>query len=1349
MKRNFFCGAAIAAAAAVMTALSAAEPAKLPEIAPVKAWRGETAAQEKIFTPVLGENTIRFGSKTLFLTPEGKINCTTPDHGVLFNSGVYFMLRDNGVDRWNWQAQNFDREKSKFSRSGSKYTWELWYKGKDGNSFPGISQTLEVLPDGLLSITYRYTLPEKKNALEYRPWCWTISMPGKVWSGQTVRLGDKQEKLGPEFKSGSFKTGKLNEWIFGAQDPSKKFALIARQTEAGKLVVNCRKGKDFQIHFGGVAFLKNDPKFCLDLRRGVDGAGKDIRGGVDLKALENLTLPDNSHKNLVENPSFERGFEGWHFIPLWFTANENRDWKPFAIDDKIAFDGKSSLRMNVRSWRPWMHGNPQLSPIQIVADPGVYTLSFYARGAAGRKSRVYAWIPNYHNGKVTKAIDNDKAKWGFDLTDKWQRFEGTFEVKQGEPLLFIGFHGRDAAGEGTVWLDAVQLEKGKKATAYEPPPAEGRLLTSDPDNFISSKEKIGGRLRITTAKPEASGTVRVTVKNFFDEIILDKTEKFRTGSDRTAEFALPLDDLPGLGIFLVKGEYKLDDGSKAYDFRRYSRVEFQVDSPDRFLYGLDYSNVSRRCDFLKELDRWQKLGVGAKQHIGTKEEDVFEAMKKYGLDPLSSSMLSYMREGAGPLVKHFFIVDSKKKIWRVVDDPKQPSRPEWGLYNVKDPAVLIGDFHWEAGGKITPEYLAKLKNACKTVAAHNRHIKLWALGGELTCKMPNDWWGKGFTDRDVAHSVALLLKAFTEGVREGNPEAKVYQDDPANMSPARGIAETDLLLEECNKLGVRFDVIAIHTYRYSPENPDMDADTAKFLSILKKRGYGNTPVIWPEGMHWGPYEIPQWRLQSSTWWTAPVTWRGGLLSYDFGWTEKKSAAWYARSWLVMLKYSSQVKGATSGCINNNCYMDAMLTPFAAQLIPNTLVSVFHQVKFKKDIRFAPFIRTYVFEDISKRPVAAVWCHQDKMDDGSADSIVAMADFGDSLEGVTDLMNSPRAVHPGKMKFPVSSFPVFFRGKPGTLKQMIAAFENAEVISGSSIPLLAVSVNPQDSRTMKITIENTVSREFRGTFNGQALKVPPAGQKVLTVPLKTPLKYNALTREEVAVKVRSEAGSEYGKVFDLEAFMIKRVPDQATVDTLDWGSLPQIAFERSTDAKNPAKGKFRMGWNRLGLFIETEVKDAKFVHVEYPKPDDRWKNDCLQIYFDTFANARKRPRPGYDEDDYDYAVFPNSKGDSAQVYRYRTVESQLGLATQAPRDKTFAPDIPCRFSRKNGRLIYRVFFPAKYLLPMKLEKGWVFGCGLYAGNSDKPGKYSGALTLAIDGKGCYNRPHAWPAVILSE
>ena len=131
-----------------------------------------------------------------------------------------------------------------------------------------------------------------------------------------------------------------------------------------------------------------------------------------------------------------------------------------------------------------------------------------------------------------------------------------------------------------------------------------------------------------------------------------------------------------------------------------------------------------------------------------------------------------------------------------------------------------------------------------------------------------------------------------------------------------------------------------------------------------------------------------------------------------------------------------------------------------------------------------------------------------------------------------------------------------------------------------------------------------------------------------------------------------------------------------------------------------------------------------------------------------ANGRFRQFKGYDEDDYDYAIFPNSKGDSSIVWRNRSVEQQLGLATQAPPDMTVAKDIPSSFSNKNGVLTYRVFFPAKYLLPIKLHAGWVFGFGLYAANADIPGgDVTSALTLASNSGACYNAPHTYPAVLL--
>ena len=89
-------------------------------------------------------------------------------------------------------------------------------------------------------------------------------------------------------------------------------------------------------------------------------------------------------------------------------------------------------------------------------------------------------------------------------------------------------------------------------------------------------------------------------------------------------------------------------------------------------------------------------------------------------------------------------------------------------------------------------------------------------------------------------------------------------------------------------------------------------------------------------------------------------------------------------------------------------------------------------------------------DAKKRPVAAVWCHLDKVDDGFIDGPVAEADFGDSPESVIDFMNSPRAFNSGKFRFPAASWPLSLRGKPGTLDQMIAALEGANVVSGEGI-----------------------------------------------------------------------------------------------------------------------------------------------------------------------------------------------------------------------------------------------------------------------------------------------------------
>ena len=1313
------------------------QPGPMMPAPQVRAWRKANAGTEKTFAPVLKENSVQFGSKMLQMTADGKFQCVTPDCGVLFTGDASFYLKTGGKTLWSWRRDSLDREKSKFYRDGRKYIWELWYKDKVTPSFPGLKQILEVLPDGRLGFSYQFNLPPDSAERTFKAWTFTISLPESSWLDRTAVLDGRQMKLTPGLKNYSAPgKEKQLDWLLGKDDPSKKFLLRTVRAEGGTPGMMYRgsgRNREFLIHFNHRAGNGVFYRFILDLRQGTDSGGRDIRGGIDFKAQEDMLLPDNRHANPVVNASFERGFEGW--LSRFKNFDQQWDWEPFTPDDKEAYEGNRSLRLDVHKFYPRAQTKmANIGPFHTVCEPGTWTVSFYAKGLPGKNSVICCWIPNFHRGNPFLPL-HDTACWKFSVTPEWKRYQASFEVKSGEPVVNLSFFGSDESGSGTIWLDAVQLNRGKTASKFQPPPAEGRLLTSAPDNFISSTEKIDGKLRITTAKPNMAGKVRITVKNFFGEILLDLKKDFKSGKDRTAELALPLDELPGLGVFVLKAEYTLADGSSAYDFRRYTRIKFLTGpQPMKPFYCMDYDDPSRGFDFLKQLDRWNKLGVGGKHHVIVREKKVWDTYEKYHVKPFSNFLLNYRRGNSGPHISNFFIID----VGRI---PMTGIKPD-------DPRIIFWDYHQASGGKITPEYLNKLRLAAKTMAAKYPHVGIWTLGGELTCKMPNDWWGKGDTDRDVAHKIALHLKAVAEGIREGNPRAKVYQDDPANMAPRGGIAETGRLLEECNKLGVKFDLIAIHPYRFSPENPDLDDDTAKFLQVLDRHGCGNTPVYWPEGMHWGPFDLPQWGTKSSSAQNPPRTWRGSI-SYDMGWTEKKSAAWYARAWLVALKYSDRIIGATSGQFINNCYMDYLLTPYAAQLVPNTLCSIFGKIRFRKDIRFAPYTRAYIFEDDQKRPIAAVWTHDEQVDSGSADAPAATADFGDSLEAVIDLMNTNRAFKPGVMTFPVTPFPLFFRGKPGTLKQMTDAFEKTELVSGSSASSLAMSVTPAGSGSYLVRIRNYISKDFNGKLNGKAVRVPASGIAEVELPLATPLKKDSIIRQEIPLKLVSDDGREYSRRLELNAFTVKRVAADATVDTLDWESLPKIPFNRTVKNRNRTSGFFRTGWNPLGLFIEGSIRDDKFVHVEYPNPFDRWKNDCLQIYFDTLANAATRILPECDEDDYEYAVFPNSKGTSAQVFRYRTVDPQLGLATQAPPDETFAPDIPCRFVRKDGLLIYRVFFPAKYLLPMKLQKGWSFGFCLFAPDSNKENSADDYLTLATDGKLTHDRPKFWPMAVLEE
>ncbi len=1305
-----------------------------PEIVPGKAWKEnkeQSAVKTEPVVPKIEGAAILCGNKRIEMTPDGKIRISA-DGKLLAEIYCYYAIKNlrNGSIDWG----SFTEPLCSVKRDRNKFVWTLMKKTLEA-VWKAADQTLEITPEGLLKFSARIYKPSHPDWELRSESAWVV-LPADpadgsriVYNGTGYMLALNGKIFVEDYRSRNF------DYRLYASDPGKMFLVCSskREVHATSLVPYSDR-KNFRLIWQFRRDNNGEGAFFIDLRQSPPPrSSPDLRGGVDFKATENIELPDGGGKNLFVNASFERGLEGYRVKHPNYDGQWN--WTPFELDSKEGFSGSHSLKMDARPGRGedyrQLRGGINLTTSVAVVPPGKYTASLYAKCEPGATAELNAWIPNFHSGSPYAAFSQE-AIGRFSISPEWKRYSFSFDVKRAMPLE-MHFNVRSSSDKATrVWIDALQLERGGQTTAFEPKPVEGWLRTSDPDNFVSAEKRIDGRLTVTTNKRNMSGTADIRIKNFFGEELLNRKFNFRTDEKGTAEIALPLDDLPGLGVFMLRADYMLEDGAKAYDFHRYSKVEF-LENKHRLknLFSSDYGSPELHYDYLRRLERWRKAGIGMKAHHHTFRKETWETEKKFGITPLSAFMMSWLRDRDRKLIG-FGILDADATQSYVFADDKR---------------LLVRDFRLDSDGKITPEYLEKFKNAVKTVVAKYPHVPMWCLAGEFIAKFPPEWWSGNGSPEECAKIHAQLLKAFAEGVREGNPDAKIFQDDPCNMRTEGGIAETDRLLKECNKLGIKFDMIAIHPYRQSPESPDLDADARAFFKILEKNGYGTTTVSWPEMMHWGPFNIPQWGVISSTWGGVPRTWPGALLSYDMGWTEKLSAAWYARSYLVALKYSDRIVTATAGNTANNFAMDVMLTPYAAQLVPNTLGCLLGDSYFKKDIRFAPFIRAYVFEDAQKRPVAAVWCHLDKVDDGRSDAPVAEADFGDSLEGVFDLMNSPRKFTSGKFRFPVSSFPIFLRGKPGTSAKMVSALEKAVIVSGEGVSPLEVVANPLNGREAQITFRNFLSGDFKGSIGKMPVKVPGSGTATIVLPLPAPLEDNAVTSEPMKFRLHSDSGAEYEYNLPFEAFKAKGLDGETSFSNIQWEKIPSIAFSRNYKAKETS-GFFRLAWNWNGLFLEVTVKDEKFVHIEYPRTSERWNNDCLQIYIDTMADARSK-RHGYDENDYDYALFPNAKGNSALVFRNRSVEQQLGLATQAPPDNTIAPDIPCSFTNRNGLLTYRVFFPAKYLLPIRLQKGSVFGLGLFVPNADSSGKVSSALTLASDGGGCFNRPHVWPAVLLTE
>jgi len=1282
--------------------------------------------------PVLRENGIFCGDKGLIVHKSGKLTLMAGDK--LGEFYIYFSTSNSPWITTNYRG--FENEKVERNLKDREFIYTAVFplapKGTENMPYGKYLQRVKVTDDNKINISYEYSVPEglEKNIKDT---CLFFSMPFGVGASRKCEIDGKTYEFSA--KAGGRKdiyADKIAKtFVFNPGNPETEFS-IDMGSGIFLRVEEIKENIDLRF-WSNKEFWRKKCSFTLDLSKVSESSlvnSNDFQAGIDFWKCDRLHVPDyNKCRNLIQNPSFEAGLRYYAYPAVGVYRKTEFD-RLVLTDSQQSKFGHSSLLMRVFT-NCWV----SLQTFAMPVSPGKkYTVSIYTKGDQPNLQLQLSviggeWLPATGWFKMGQCTP----------TAEWKRYSFSFTAPDNALSVEIGQKGGKLDGYGNIWIDGLQVEEGEQATDYVEKPLNSILLTSNPDNFLSvDDKKVDARLKIT-APSNTAGKVTCGIEDFFYRKIWEQSFDFKTDANGRAVVNLPIENLLGKGIYVVRADFELSGGYKDTDYYRISRMEFLKNThknKDIFATYRDWTrNGSRGRDVLKRL---RDIGFGSVNY-GPKNlnKEYFDGITEYGISYNGACMLDLSESKA--------ITDNGK--------------------------VLIEGFR--AIESVSPELEKKLEDACYEKAKAYPWVNSWELDSEMEC-------GFELIKKNNFKDFAKLEIAFYKGVKRFDPNKKAYLGGSCNMQPQNGTRFVDQYLAAVNG-AVKFDGVTIHPYRTTPENPDLDDDAAVFFAMLDKHGYHDVPAYWEEGIYYTYYNIPAWGLDPHKG-CSTDSYSAGCPSYHMGWGERISAAYFARSWLVALKYQDRVKAFNGWC--SWLDMDAYLTPLALQKIPNTLGILLGNAVFKKDIRFAPETRCYVFEDEKQRPIAALWSHNPKVDRGYKESPVARLNFEGKTFEIIDLMENERSVKSDAKGFtdvPVTPFPVFIRGKAGELASLCKTIQNGRIID-SDKAVVRITAKPSNASELEVEFRNLVTREFQGQADiklqdkviEKKIRLKEKGAENVIIPMPEKIPFDRIAEIKLPVTLTEEGVKPLAVDLSFNAFAVKKLKGKIAVagNADDWKDIPVIHITNRCISTTKGRGgprtlpldnnpekvgykgdheaEYQMAWDDDNLYLRVNVTDDKFFHDPNPKGDvgGRWYNDSLQVYIDTLCDARNmKDTRGFDGNDYNYDFFPNEDGTLTAFRRFAPEQQQAG-GLLAPKPNMVEPEVKGTFRKTEKGYIYEIALPKRLIAPLQLMAGGVSGFAIFINDHD--GNYvKSALTTTPPGTGGYMNPHLYPVMILVE
>jgi len=584
-------------------------------------------------------------------------------------------------------------------------------------------------------------------------------------------------------------------------------------------------------------------------------------------------VPPTTTVNLLPNSSFECGASGWGSIadlPGW---GGNLDLPVGMVDTTTGKFHRSSFKIALTpdtipvfyfDYFP-LYRVPVKAP--LVANRGWitveldtdYTLSAYMKADSDGLVGVLS-IRQAFQRSVQQKVH---------LTTKWERHTFTFRPQSKQVFVALGLDLEASRQEaGTVWIDAIQLERGSEATAYQPrTKVEVGLETNRLGNLFPYGAEPNMTAKVFNAdKVTRSVMLHADTRDFDDRIAHETTAAADIPPGQTV--SLPIS--PGVRL---KGFYRLHvraDGAEVVPVRP---VRFAIIDPCTKSISLFGMNHAYPWPHLLDLSK--QIGLCWFRDWSLKWHDLEQQKGKFEFTQSEYQINRVLERGLNVLALLPF--------------------PSTNWSSIAGPEVKVTEDYPASRERIAymPRDLGEFATYVRTTVQHYRgRLHVWEILNEpiyTSYALPRE---KGYKVDDYVQ----LLQVAYQAVKEVDPNAFVIG----------GIAggATTYTKEFIDAGGLRWvDALNLHIYP-GLTTPDEYEEPLRQLREQMRSAGADKPIWFTEGAYYADDDKP---FEPYSDWLTPVD------------SEVEAAEWQVKLNTLLLSYKVEkiiYHSGTPGSLNN-------------------------------------------------------------------------------------------------------------------------------------------------------------------------------------------------------------------------------------------------------------------------------------------------------------------------------------------------------------------------------------------------------------------------------------------------